>query len=357
MERKLSGVDIFAGAGGLSLGATEAKIDIKLAVEFDKDAAETYRFNHPNVLLLEENIVNVSPLDYIKEPPFIVFGGPPCQGFSASNTRTRNLNNKKNFLYHEFVRFVQELKPDWFLFENVEGFKRFRQGKVARWLFEAFENAPIKYNLSEKVLCAIDYGVPQKRNRYFLVGNKLNLDFKFPDKLTAKPLAVSDAFSDLPKLKNGDRIYKKPYRKVELSDYAKMMRRNSTSSLQNEVSRNRDYVIERYKYIKPGQNWSAIPPELMKNYKDRTNCHSGIYRRLLPTEPSCVISNYRKNMLIHPFEDRGLSIREAARLQSFPDNFIFKGKLENKQQQIGNAVPPLMAQSVFEAIINQSNVK
>ena len=130
------------------------------------------------------------------------------------------------------------------------------------------------------------------------------------------------------------------------------MRKRSKDATQNFVSKNADYIIERYKYIKPGQNWKAIPEELMSNYKDKNNCHSGIYRRLKEHEPSVVISNYRKNMLIHPLQDRGLSVREAARLQSFPDDFIFEGTIHYIQQQIGNAVPPLLAESIFRKILS-----
>lgn len=144
-----------------------------------------------------------------------------------------------------------------------------------------------------------------------------------------------------------------PYRYEEekASTYARLMRRGSNDSRQNYVSRNADYVIERYSYIKQGENWRAIPDELMSNYTNKNNCHSGIYKRLVADKPSIVISNYRKNMLIHPFQNRGLSVREAARLQSFPDSFIFKGSLMHIQQQIGNAVPPLLAKSVFDKIL------
>ena len=163
-----------------------------------------------------------------------------------------------------------------------------------------------------------------------------------------------DAIGDLPELTNGQMDDCLPYRcsKKEAGEYAQLMRKSSRKSKQNFVSRNADYVIERYKYIGQGQNWRAIPEELMANYKDRDQCHSGIYKRLVADSPSVVISNYRKNMLIHPFQDRGLSVREAARLQSFPDNFIFKGSLMHIQQQIGNAVPPLLGNAVFDKILS-----
>jgi DNA (cytosine-5)-methyltransferase 1 len=137
----------------------------------------------------------------------------------------------------------------------------------------------------------------------------------------------------------------------EMSEYIKLMRGESVFATQNYVSRNNDLVIERYKHIKQGENWRAIPEHLMQNYADKGRCHSGIYKRLIADAPSVVISNYRKSMLIHPFEHRGISVREAARLQSFPDNFIFEGCLSHIQQQIGNAVPPLLSKAVMQQIL------
>ena len=147
-----------------------------------------------------------------------------------------------------------------------------------------------------------------------------------------------------------------PYTKTleEASPYAQLMRKGSDMARQNYVSRNNDLVIERYKYIGQGQNWRAIPDFLMQNYADKGRCHSGIYKRLRADQPSVVISNYRKSMLIHPYENRGISVREAARLQSFPDTFIFEGPLMHIQQQIGNAVPPLLSKAVFQEILKQT---
>ena len=347
------GIDIFSGAGGLSLGAEMAGFQVKLAVEKDRSAADTYRFNHRNTLVLEEDIHNINPLDYIlpSEHISIVFGGPPCQGFSLSNTMTRNLQNPNNTLFEEFVRFVREIHSDWFLFENVEGFVHFEGGKILQKVEQCFRD--LGYEVFSQVLWASDYGVPQNRNRFFMVGNRLNINFDFPKPYGTK-ITVDDAIGDLPDLENGqkeDVLHYKLY-SSEASEYAKMMRKHSKRSRQNYVSRNANYVIERYLHIKQGENWQAIPNELMQNYANKNNCHSGIYKRLIANEPSVVISNYRKNMLIHPWQNRGLSVREAARLQSFPDKFIFKGSLMHIQQQIGNAVPPLLAKAVFEQILS-----
>lgn len=346
------GVDIFSGAGGLSLGAEMSGIRIKFAVERDRNAAETYRHNHSGTLLLQEDIRHIDPRKYVadNERIFIVFGGPPCQGYSTSNTKTRNTSNPNNSLFEEFVRFVRELNPEWFLFENVEGIVNFEHGTTLQKIRQSFVD--LGYNVADKVLMASDYGVPQHRNRFIMVGNRVGADFRFPEK-QGRVVTVDEAIADLPDLENGQASESLPYKctEKEAGDYARLMRNGSEEARQNYVSRNADYVIERYSYIRQGENWRAIPDELMRNYANKSNCHSGIYKRLVADKPSVVISNYRKNMLIHPYQDRGLSVREAARLQSFPDNFIFKGSLMHIQQQIGNAVPPLLAKAVFDKIL------
>ena len=186
-----------------------------------------------------------------------------------------------------------------------------------------------------------------------MVGNRLGINFKFPQ-INETKITVEEAIGDLPSLQNGEMVDEAPYTLTleEASPYAQLMRKGSDLARQNFVSRNNDLVIERYKYIGQGQNWRSIPDHLMQNYADKGRCHSGIYKRLMEDKPSIVISNYRKNMLIHPWQNRGLSVREAARLQSFPDRFIFKGTLMDIQQQIGNAVPPLLAKAVFEKIMD-----
>lgn len=344
-----TGVDIFCGAGGLSLGAEMSGIKVVLAVEKEPNAAKTFGRNHPGVKVLCENICDINPLEHVNNP-YIVFGGPPCQGFSTSNRQTRTLSNTNNSLFYEFVRFVDLLKPEWFLFENVEGIVSFNNGKTLKEIVQCFND--LGYTTNYNILYASDYGVPQHRNRFFLIGNKNGIKFDFPRKFDYV-VTVNDAIVDLPDLENGQMSDSLPYKKgVILNEYIKIIRQASQNSSQNYVSKNMDYVLERYKYIQQGQNWQAIPEELMTNYKNKKNCHSGIYKRLEASKPSIVISNYRKNMLIHPFQNRGLSVREAARLQSFPDDFVFEGSLMHIQQQIGNAVPPLLAKAVFEQIMN-----
>lgn len=344
-----TGIDLFSGAGGMSLGAEKAGIQINTAIEKDIYSARTYKTNYKYTNVITKNIEQLEPNIIFNEQLFVMFGGPPCQGFSVSNTKTRNLENPKNRLFKEFIRFVKILKPVWIIFENVEGFSYFDKGSFVNELKSEFFDLGYT-NLFSDILNASDFGVPQNRKRFFIVGNNQDIKFTLPKKVNLK-ITVHEAIHDLPSLENGSNIEKLPYKTKPLSKYAEKMRNGSKTANQNFVSRNKEYVINRYKYIKPGENWEAIPNELMQNYKNLEKCHSGIYKRLDPNEISVVIANFRKNMLIHPYEDRGLSIREAARLQSFPDSFIFEGSLNSMQQQIGNAVPPLLAEAIFRNII------
>ncbi len=352
-NKKMIGIDLFAGAGGLSLGAEMAGISMRYAVESDTHAAASYKKNFKEATVFCEDIRKLSTDGLKSEPVFIIMGGPPCQGFSLSNTKTRDMSNPNNRMFEEFVRFVKDIEPTWFVFENVYGLTKFKNGdeNIQDHIEKRFR--AIGYEVNSRILYASDYGVPQRRNRLFIVGNRNGIKFEFPDKFDYS-VSVDEAIGDLPVLSNGEVLmegkYTIPFEQA--TPYAQLMREKSKAPTQNIVSRNRDYVVERYKYIGEGENWSSIPDRLMGNYADKKRCHSGIYKRLIGGKPSVVISNYRKSMLIHPHQDRGLSVREAARLQSFPDHFVFEGPISYVQQQIGNAVPPLLAKAVMEKILS-----
>ncbi len=350
---ELIGIDLFSGAGGLSLGAELAGVKVRYAIELDQWAVKTYRENHKEVQVIPKDITTLNPKEIIEDDNvFMILGGPPCQGFSLSNTRHRTMDNPMNMLFKEYVRFVREIKPIWFVFENVGGITKMEHGNVQKDIESRFEDEG--YTIASKVLWASDYGVPQRRFRFFMVGNKNGIKFDFNSIEKQKEISVEEAIGDLPDLANGDKFESLPYKfnKKKASKYAQSMRKSSSMSTQNYVSRNNDLVIERYKHIGQGENWEAIPEELMTNYADKMRCHSGIYRRLIADKPSVVISNYRKSMLIHPYQHRGLSVREAARIQSFPDDYKFYGPISYIQQQIGNAVPPLLAKAVVEKILS-----
>ncbi|MEN6292197.1 MAG: DNA cytosine methyltransferase [Methanobacterium sp.] len=347
------GVDLFAGAGGLSLGAKLADINVVIAVEKDKSAVETYSYNHPETQIINDDIQKIQSLPIKKtKAQTVLFGGPPCQGFSSSNQRTRNQKNPSNWLLTEFVRITDLLGPDWIVFENVCGFISTEGKLFLNLLLDSFESRG--YSCVWYVLNATDYGVPQKRSRFFLVGSRHGVKVGKPVPLhKGNPITVYDAIGDLPCLTNGAKTNYLAYKTEAISDYSYILRNNLNLCSGHIVTQNSAQVIERYKYIPQGGNWQDIPEALMDNYTDRTRCHAGIYYRLKQDEPSLTIGNYRKAMLVHPWENRGLSVREAARIQSFPDSYEFKGSLGFQQQQVGNAVPPMLAKSVFDMITNE----
>lgn len=348
------GVELFSGVGGMSLGANMAGIDVKLAVEIDKYASHTFSLNHPQTKLLNLDVSKLETIDINKgHHSTVLFGGPPCQGFSTSNQRNRNSNNPNNWLYTEFIRLLKSWKPDWVVLENVKGLKETENGSFLDAIVNEFSSAG--YRVAYKVLNAENFGVPQRRERIFVVGSLKGIDFEFPTGSINERVSVKDAISDLPKVENGNETCTMPYDSDPGSDYARGLRNGSKLVSNNLVTRNSESIIKRYGHIPQGGNWENIPTELMGTYADTSRCHTGIYRRLENDKPSIVIGNYRKNMLVHPMEDRGLSVREAARLQSFPDWFKFTGSIGFQQQQVGNAVPPLLAHAVFKRILEITN--
>ncbi|MGA2265314.1 MAG: DNA cytosine methyltransferase [Phycisphaerae bacterium] len=346
------GVDLFAGAGGLSLGATQAGVDVRLAVESDPHAANTYAANHPNTRLHRGDIRALKRISLSGNgEPRILFGGPPCQGFSTSNQRTRSLHNQDNWLFREFMRLAKSWKPDWVLLENVKGLRETEGGVFLKEILASLRK--LGYEPSWWVLNAVDFGVPQRRSRLFIVGSRAGVKVPVPAPTVprGKYVTVRQAIGDLPSLANGACVSHLSYRTQPRTAYSRLMRGSFTESDSHIVTRNSPLILERYRHVSPGGNWESIPKRLMRNYKDRARCHTGIYHRLCDDMPSVVIGNYRKNMLIHPTEHRGLSVREAARLQSFPDWYMFKGSIGFQQQQVGNAVPPLLAKAVFQSIL------
>lgn len=345
------GIDLFAGAGGMSLGARQAGIDVQIVIEADKHAAATYLRNHqPKFGVFADDIRKFTKieLDNKANQQVVLFGGPPCQGFSTSNQRTRSADNQNNWLFLEFLRVVEMYKPDWVVFENVRGILETEGGVFAIQMLSSLER--LGYQCEASVLNAENYGVPQRRDRFFIVGSLHKQSFSFPSPTSMQKITVGEAINDLPKLENGSSKCYQGYGRSVVSEYAKKMKGNLKGCSNNLVTRNAQFVLERYKHIPQGGNWENIPSHLMANYKDRSRCHTGIYKRLCENNPSVVIGNFRKNMLIHPTQNRGLSVREAARLQSFPDNFVFEGSIGFQQQQVGNAVPPLLAECIFNNI-------
>ena len=360
---RLLAVDICAGSGGLSRGLRDAGFVVCCAVEKGKYPAATYRTNFPEVEVIQDDIQRVTA-EVIRQrlqggdlSLAVVVAGLPCQGFSESNRRTRTGANPTNHLYRDVLRMVRELTPRWFILENVAGITTLESGGFFRRMLRAFRG--VGYKVSYRVLNANEFGVPQVRRRAFIVGNRLGCQFRFP---TGEghveeegAVTVRDAIRDLPVLRNGATADLREYRVAweHASSYARRLRRRDLLSVTgNIVSKNSEHVVARYKHIRPGGNWTAIPEGLLGNYGNLKLVHTGIYHRLAWTTPSKVIGNFRKNMLVHPSQQRGLSIREAARLQSFPDDHVFVGPLNDRQQQVGDAVPPFLAEAVGKAVVD-----
>ncbi|MES5099531.1 DNA cytosine methyltransferase [Agrobacterium sp. BA1120] len=348
------GIDLFAGGGGLTHGARLSGIDVRVAVESHPSACLTYQANHPHITVIATDIINVETIDIgDRDKPVVLFGGPPCQGFSTSNQRTRHAQNPKNWLFREFLRMVGSVKPEWVVFENVAGILQTDSGRFA----ESFrdELTRMGYRTAFGVLNAVDFGCPQKRSRYFLIGS-LNTEPELPIPSTSL-LAPTlwEAIGDLPELLNGAEEDILTYGHVTPSTYARSLKAGLERCTGHLVSRNADPIVARYRHVPQGGNWQDIPGMMRDPVTDRRRYHSGIYKRLVQDAPSVVIGNFRKSMLIHPTQDRGLSVREAARIQSFPDRYLFRGSIGFQQQQVGNAVPPILAKAVFDSVVTISN--
>ena len=318
--KKYTYIDLFAGAGGMSLGFDNAGFKNLLAVEFNKDFAETYKKNFPRHNLIVDNIKNVTEkqiYDIIKkEKVDVIIGGPPCQGFSIAGNIGRNfIDDDRNRLFKEFVRFVKIIRPRMFVLENVAAMERHNKGKTIKEIVSSFKE--IGYDIKYKVLNAVNYGVPQERRRIFIVGTLGENSFEYPQEIN-NIVTVKEAIDDLPKLENGETS--------EIPKHTEM--------------KHSDQMLEKMSYVSDGSNRNDIPENLRPKSGD-----SRKYIRYNSKKPSfCVTGDMRK--IFHYSQNRALTCRELARLQTFPDSFIFLGNAGKVQQQIGNAVPVLLANKI-----------
>jgi DNA (cytosine-5)-methyltransferase 1 len=347
--RRPVAVDIFCSAGGLSTGLEMAGFKVAVANELQETAAATYVANHPNTDMIRKDVRTLSAseiVDFIGGSPSLLAGGPPCQGFSSAGRR--DINDPRNFLFKEFLRLTEQLSPKKFLMENVPGMISLSDGHFVKSVISGFED--IGYRTSLVVLNAADFGVPQTRNRIFIVGGsgrKINVDAISSKK--SEMVSVEDAIGDLGFLKNGESSSR--YMLPPTTDYQRRMR-GGCSVLKNHVaSKHSRKVTERFSMIRSSIIKSRLPWRLS------TRKFSLV--RLNPRRPSRTLTTLPDDH-IHYKEDRILTVREMARLQSFPDSYVFLGprttggrrrKLQAPQYtQVGNAVPPLLAKVVGEWI-------
>jgi DNA (cytosine-5)-methyltransferase 1 len=248
--------------------------------------------------------------------------------------------------------FVRRIRPRAVVIENVGGMESYRGGEALRKVLRGL--ASEGYNSQVYKLNAVDFGVPQRRKRLFVIGvRRSRLPAEIPRPRAPRP-TVDDALRDLPRLANGNVQDAMPYRLhgAALSDYQQSMRNGTDGLVRNcSTSSSTPLVLRRFAAIPQGGNWEHLPARLFRSYSEPANCHRWLYKRLREDEQSVTIGNFRKNMLIHPWEDRTLSVREAARLQGIHDGFVFFGNLQSQQQQVANAVPPQMAKAVVNLLL------
>ncbi len=322
-------VDLFSGAGGFQIGFEREGFETILSTDFDKECGEVHKKNRPDVPFLQMDIHDLTSdiIDKYVDPNInidVLIGGPPCQGFStigkrvSSDPKKREAFDPRNTLFREYIRILNYLKPKFFLMENVQGLLTRDKGKIFEEIKETFNKTGYEFNYV--ILNAADYGVPQIRNRVFFFGNRVGVHMEPPEPICdgteKRPYkTVGDAIGDLADIKDDASI--------------------------NHVSLNHGEInIRRYKLIPEGGRLPEkdLPTELYRKNFGNT------FKRLHRDKPSLTMVPGHNAFPIHPWLDRSLTVREAARIQTFPDDYIFVGPRQKQCMQVGNAVPPIMAQ-------------
>lgn len=339
--------DLFAGVGGLSEGFRMAGFSVGFAIEFDKEIACAYKNNHLETDVIAEDISNVDPCKLkMKHPQIdIIVGGPPCQGFSQKGKRL-SLDDPRNFLFMQFVKFVKEFRPKYFVLENVPNIITTSNGYFKNQIIKSFNS--LGYDVTCGVLYAKDFGVPQDRRRAVFIGQFGTLEISLPEK-TGEATTVADAIYDLPFIESGEGTEISEYDKPATTTYQKLMRGDCSTLYNHVATKHAASAIEKLKMIPKGKGKEVLPPELLTK-----SIYSGTWCRLIEDGIAATITTRfdtpSSGRFTHPILNRCLTIREAARIQSFPDNFRFYGNRTCQMKQVGNAVPPLLAKAIAEEI-------
>ena len=353
--RRLLAIDLFSGAGGTTCGLKKSKIDVVAAVEIDKFASKTYRRNNPMVYLFEEDIKNISgkqiydKVNISSKDRLLLVACPPCQGFSTIGKK--DANDIRNQLIFEYMRLIKEMKPDFLLMENVSGIMNKKNSDV---FLKFVEDVKLDYLIKYDILNSADYGVPQSRKRFVMHGVKKqivnkNFSVELPKKTHSK-----NGEDGTQKWKNADIIMGLP----EIKSGEEYIGEGIYNHVSNKLS---EVNIERIRYIRAnGGSRSILPEHLTLNCHKKTDGHGDVYGILDISKPSVTITGgcmtYSKGRFGHPTQDRALSAREAARLQSFDDDYIFEGNSLQLAKQIGNAVPVKLAEAsglYFKSILKE----
>ena len=346
-----------------------------LASDIDENCEKTFRRNFPDTPFLCKDIISIEKEevdDLLKDRiPDIIIGGPPCQGFSLANKRRNKIkDDPRNKLFYGFVKFINWYSPKAFVMENVKGLLSMQNGEVIKTIIDEFTNAGnCGYNVVCKVLKASDYGVPQNRERVILIGFRKDLN-KQPEH--PKPyqqdhfITVDEAISDLPQIQAGEGVEVQYYPMEPQNPYQQQMRANSKYVLNHIAMKHTARLIARFEAIQPGQDlldvWETHGAKKRgaPNEKSTVKFHQN-NQRLFGDQPAPTIAASFQSNFVHPHLNRNFTAREGARLQSFPDDFVFEGmrtkmsweKGLSQYQQIGNAVPVLLAKAIAESIVEQ----
>lgn len=360
-------IDLFAGCGGLSYGFVKAGYTIRAAVEFDPVIANTYKMNHPDVDVIVDDIKNIDSSGVFSlGDADIIIGGPPCQGFSMAGARIRNgfIDDPRNYLFKHYFNVVKAVKPKVFVMENVKGMLTMQGGEIFQEIQTIFTDPELldgcPYHIFYKLVKASEFGIPQKRERLIIIGTTLpDVDFETLWEKTVNQVrtdiptyfdtvSVQDAIANLPQVST-DGIIDKPTPNTAYQCYLA----SEDNVIRNHTKSNHSpTAVKRMMQIKNGENYTVLD----ENIK---SVHSGAYGRLCWDEQAPTITTRfdtpAGGRFIHPAENRTLSPREAARIQSFPDSFVFSGDKRSVSRQIGNAVPPKI--SYFLARLVENIVK
>tara|TARA_B100001093_G_scaffold518216_1_gene602314 strand:+ start:1089 stop:2252 length:1164 start_codon:yes stop_codon:yes gene_type:complete len=382
-------IDLFCGAGGLSLGFEKAGFKCVGAIDISKACIDTHKLNFPDCISINSDISKIKPDKFRKKignkKINLIIGGPPCPTFSTighakirsvetkKNKNFTLFNDKRNFLFKKYFEYIDFFKPDFFVMENVPNFVTKYNGLIFKQTKKRIEALGYKIiNESNTIFNAADYGVPQTRKRMILIGSRhSNINYTLPEikfypnnssfaKKSNKYVTVKEAIDDLPKITDNWRTDECKYSKfIKLTKYQILMREKTNGSVKNNICRMTNERAKKvFKHMKQGSKYMDLPKKIRNILPFREDIFHDRLKKLVNNKPSwTVIAHIGMDgyMYIHPNEIRTLSVREAARLQSFPDDFIFLGTQMQTYHQVGNAVPALLAKALARSIMKIKN--
>ena len=372
-EKGFTAIDLFAGAGGLSEGFRQAGFVTLAANDFDENAANTFKLSHPDTTFLDGTIETITNRRLLgasglkKSELDVLVGGPPCQAFSVYNHQ-RGMHDERSGLFREYLRIVEGLMPRFVVMENVTGITSVAEGQAVDEIYNSLRE--LGYHVEHRILKAEEYGVPQERRRIFFIGSRDTETISWPSPTHCAPdderlttgsgkwrafVTVWEAIGDLPSLAPCEGLEESPYHSEPFADYQRLMRKGADACYNHVAPYLSDINLERLQYISQGGSWRDIPHRLLPAGMKRAkrSDHTKRYGRLHPDGLACTIltkCDLHWGAFIHPTQERTLTVREAARFQSFPDRIKFTGPRIEQFRQVGNAVPPLLAYAVAMAV-------